>query len=236
MRQERTDAHGVGPSKSRGLCAWPRGSVPPCPRDWCSQAWCPVRGYPHRPLVCLRGLQQPPEAQGSSPAASLSSSREPGSTGAAKALNSCPNPRGGPGGRGASPSLAAAGRVPARRPIWEPGSRERPRGLPANASAARPSAPLLAGDSLAGRASGHLQAEPRHNRRPNEATFSSAREREGDTSVLFPPPSPGELGRQRAGGHTLSGPQCSAPGHMGGRPRVQDPSVGPALVLASAAC
>ena len=102
----------TGPSKLWGLWAWPHGSVPPCPRDWGSQARCPVRGSPHRPLVCLRGLRQPPEAQGSPPAVPLSSPRRPGSMGAAKALNSCPHPRCGPGGLGSVLQPGCSGRSP----------------------------------------------------------------------------------------------------------------------------
>lgn len=199
----------------------------------------PGEGSPHRPLVCLRGLQQPPEAQGSSPAASPSSLREPGSTGAAKALNSCPNPRGGPRGRGASPGLAAAGGVPARRPIWEPGCREGPRGLPANASAARPSTPRLArGTPWRGGPPGTCKPSHAATAGPTKPLSQVPGRERGTPAFCSPRPARESWGgRGRGGGgHTLSGSQCSAPGHMGGRPRVQDPSVGPALVLASAAC
>ena len=72
----------------------PHGYAPPCLRGW----WPPARPAPREgvppPPAPLRGFRAPPEAQGSSLAASRVSAALPG---AARILHSCPNPWGGPG-------------------------------------------------------------------------------------------------------------------------------------------
>lgn len=149
--QEGAETPGTWIPLSRGACApGPIAPVPSLPkRLGLPQARCPVRGSPPPACVSQR-VATASRAQGFHQQPLCPCRGGQAAQGKAKALNSCPHPRGGPGGgRGASSSLAAAGGVPARRPIWELGSREGPRGLPANASAARP--PPLGWRGLPGR-------------------------------------------------------------------------------------
>lgn len=118
VRQEKTETQGDVPLRSRcPRFAWPQGGAPPCPRGPRLRT---KRGGEDPQLAPLPVWQTPPEAQGSYPGAHsvLCVAGKPSSTGTAKSLNSCPNPRGGPREAEESPpGLAAAGDVPARRPI-----------------------------------------------------------------------------------------------------------------------